>query len=204
FSPSQMVRTPQFYITTFTLMLACSAGLMVIPFAKVMGVQGGLSDAVATSGVMIISLFNSFGRLFWGAMSDKLGRKNTILILLLVAGVSALFVASAQMYMILVLIAIIAFMYGGFLGVYPALTADFWGVKNMGMNYGLVLLGFGVAAIVSSKIAGYFKDMTNSFSVPFLIAAIAAFTGALLLFFLRPVKAPAEARTILNQEVGSN
>ncbi len=188
YTPSQMLRTPQFYIATITLMLACSAGLMVIPFAKVMGVQGGLSDVAATSGVMIISLFNSFGRLFWGAMSDKLGRKNTVLMLLLVAGVSTLFVASAKMYMILILIAIIAFMYGGFLGVFPALTADFWGLKNMGMNYGLVLLGFGVAAVASSKIAGYFKDLTNSFSVPFLIAAIAAFAGAALVFFLKPPK----------------
>jgi OFA family oxalate/formate antiporter-like MFS transporter len=187
-SPSEMLRTPQFYMVTITLMFACTAGLMVIPFAKVLGMQGGLSDAVATSGVMIISLFNSFGRLFWGAISDKLGRRNTVLALLIVAGVSMLCLANAQMYTILVLIAVIAFMYGGYLGVFPALTADFWGLRNMGMNYGLVLLGFGVAAVGASYVAGYFKDLTGGFGTAFLIAAIASFAGAVLIFFLKPAR----------------
>lgn len=186
YTPSEMLGTPQFYLVTFTLMLASAAGLMVIPFAKVLGVQGGLSDAVATSGVMIISLFNSFGRLFWGAVSDKLGRKKTVLLLLVVAGVSILFLGAAKMYTILVLIGIVAFAYGGFLGVFPALTADFWGLRSMGMNYGLVLLGFGVAAVASPFVAGYFKDLTGGFSTAFLITGIAAFVGVGSFFLLKP------------------
>lgn len=181
YKPSEMIRTPQFYIVSITLMLATAAGLMVIPFAKVLGVQGGLSDVAATSGVMIISLFNSFGRLFWGAASDKLGRKNTILMLLVVAGLCMLFLAMAKMYTILVLIGIVAFMYGGFLGVFPALTADLWGLRNMGMNYGLILFGFGVAAVASPFLAGFIRDATGGFERSFFIAAIAAFTGAVLI-----------------------
>lgn len=186
FTTPEMLRTPQFYIVTITLMLSCAAGLMVIPFAKVLGVKGGLSDAAATSGVMIISLFNSFGRLFWGAISDKLGRKNTVIGLLIIAGVSILFLAKAQMYLILVLVAITAFAYGGYLGVFPALTADFWGLRNMGMNYGLVLLGFGVAAVASPFIAGYIQDVTGGFHISFLITSISSFLGAILIFFLKP------------------
>jgi MFS transporter, OFA family, oxalate/formate antiporter len=189
FSSKEMIKTPQFYMITFTLMLACAAGLMVIPFAKVLGLQGQLSENAATSGVMIIALFNSFGRLFWGAMSDKLGRRNTILGLLLIAGVTMLFLAAAQSYLILGLIAIIAFMYGGYLGVFPALTADYFGIKNMGMNYGMVLLGFGVAAVASPFIAGYIKDATGGFTTSFLITSIASFTGAVLIFFLKHPKA---------------
>lgn len=182
YKPSEMVRTPQFYIVSVTLMLATAAGLMVIPFAKVLGVQGGLSDTAATSGVMIISLFNSFGRLFWGAASDRLGRKNTIFGLLIVAGICMLFLAMAKMYTILVIIGIVAFMYGGFLGVFPALTADLWGLRNMGMNYGLVLFGFGVAAVASPFVAGFIRDTTGGFEQSFFIAAIAAFAGAVLVF----------------------
>ena len=188
FTPLQVLRTPQFYMVTITLMLASAAGLMVIPFAKVLGVSGGLSDAVATAGVMVISGFNSFGRLFWGWVSDKLGRKNTLLLLLLVAGISILFVAAAKMYLILVLIAIVGFSYGGFLGVFPALTADFFGTKNMGVNYGMVLLGFGVGAVASSYVAGYFKDLTGGFTIPFVVAAVGAFVGAVVTFFLKNPK----------------
>lgn len=188
FTPRQVLKTPQFYMITVTLMLASAAGLMVIPFAKILGISGGLPDVVATSGVMVISAFNSFGRLFWGWASDKLGRKNTLILLLLIAGVSILFVAAAKMYLILVLIAVVGFSYGGFLGVFPALTADFFGTKNMGVNYGMVLLGFGIGAIASSFVAGYFKDLTGGFATPFVVASVSAFIGALVVFFLKNPK----------------
>lgn len=192
FTPIQLVKTPQFYMVTATLMLASTAGLMVIPFAKILGLSGGLSDTSATLGVMVIAAFNSFGRLFWGWFSDKLGRKNTLLLLLLIAGTTILFVAAAKSFLILVLIGIVGFSYGGFLGVFPALTADYWGTKNMGVNYGLVLLGFGIGAIASSYIAGYFKDLTGGFTIPFIVASIASFIGAVIVFFLKHPKLKTE------------
>jgi OFA family oxalate/formate antiporter-like MFS transporter len=143
------------------------------------------------------------GRLFWGWVSDKLGRKNTIMLLLAMTAVIILLVNLAAGYMILVLIAVVGFSYGGFLGVFPALTADFWGTKNMGMNYGIVLLGFGVGAIASSYIAGYYKNLANIKEVvdgvtkvvridlgmmqpAFVIASVAAVAGLILMAFLKP------------------
>lgn len=193
FTPNEVLRTPQFYMVTLTLMLACAAGLMVIPFAKVLGASAGLSENAATFAVMVISIFNSFGRLFWGGMSDKLGRKMTLIILTLLAGGSILFVNAAQGPLILVLIGVVAFSYGGFLGTFPALTADFWGVKNMGMNYGMVLLGFGIGAIGSSLVAGYLKDVVGDFQLAFWIASCAAVVAFLLLLFLKPPKKKAVA-----------
>jgi len=186
FTPKETLKTPQFYMIIFAFMLATAAGLMIIPFAKVLGTAGGLTPAVATSGVMVISIFNSSGRLFWGWLSDKIGRKNTLIILTLMAGTSILFVSSAQSYMILVLIAIVAFSYGGFLGTFPALTADFWGIKNMGTNYGMVLLGFGIGAVAASFVAGYIKDHTGNFFWAFIIASAASYLGFLLVLFLKP------------------
>lgn len=185
FAPSEVLKTPQFYMITIALMASSAAGLMVIPFAKVLGISEGLSKEVATLGVSIIAGFNSFGRLFWGWISDKIGRKNTLLLLMLLAGTTILFVSSAKSYWILATIGLVGFSYGGFLGVFPALTADFWGTKNMGVNYGMVLLGFGVGAIASSYIAGYFKDLTGGFTIPFIVASAASFIGAILIFFVK-------------------
>lgn len=185
FTPLQMLGTPQFYMIAVVFMLASAAGLMVIPFAIVLGKSGGLSDAAATSGVMVISAFNSFGRLFWGWVSDRLGRKRTLLLLLSITAVTILFVASAKMYLILVLIAIVGFSYGGFLGIFPALTADYFGTKNLGTNYGLVMFGFGIGAVASSYVAGYFKDLTGGFTIPFLVAASGAFVAAVIVLMLK-------------------
>lgn len=184
-TPKQVIKTSHFYLITFSFMFASMAGLMVIPFAKVLGISGGLTDNVATLGVMVIAIFNSFGRLFWGWVSDKLGRENTLLMLMLVAGVSILFVAAAKSYLILFLIAIVGFSYGGFLGVFPSLAADLWGTKNMGINYGMVLIGFGLGAILSSYVAGYFKDLTGEFTTPFIVAAISCLLSAGMILLLK-------------------
>ncbi len=210
FKPSEMLKTPQFYLVTITLMLACMAGLMMIGFASPIAVAKGLTVEVAAIGVMIISIFNSFGRLFWGWVSDKLGRKNTIMLLLLLTAVIILFVNMASGYMIFALIAVVGFSYGGFLGVFPALTADFWGSKNMGVNYGIVLLGFGVGAIASSYIAGYYKNLANvvvdgvktvdltKMQPAFIIASAAAVAGLILIALLKAPKEKQEIATKLS------
>jgi MFS transporter, OFA family, oxalate/formate antiporter len=187
-SPGKVLRTPQFYMIILTFMLATAAGLMVIPFAKKLGLAGGLEPLAAAAGVMVIAGFNSFGRLFWGWVSDRLGRKWTLLILLIIAGVSIPFAAIVQSYWILVLIAVVGFAYGGFLGVFPSLTADYFGMKHQGMNYGMVLFGFGVGAVASSYVAGYFAQVTGGFLIPFLIAAGAALLGAVVVLLLKPPK----------------
>jgi OFA family oxalate/formate antiporter-like MFS transporter len=191
YSPRQMIKTLQFYLITVSMFLACMGGLMMIAFAKPIAVARNMGEA-AVIGVLVISLFNSVGRLTWGWISDKLGRKNTIIILLAGTAVLSLLVNAAAGYMIFVLIGLIGFFYGGFLSNYPALTADYFGAKNVGFNYGIVLLGFGAGAVVSSYIAGYFKNIAavdiNKMFPAFLIASLAAAAAILLIALLKPLK----------------
>lgn len=193
FKPSEVLRTSQFYIVTIVLMLATAAGSMMIPMAKILGLQpgSGLSKEAAVAGVMIITGCNSFGRLFWGWASDRLGRKTTIMLLMAIAGLSIVGVSFVSGYLMLGVIAVIGFSYGGFLGVFPALTADFWGGKHVATNYGMVLIGFGIGAVASSYTVAYLSQ-TKAFQTAFIIAGIAAALGIILMSFLKIPKHPSQ------------
>jgi OFA family oxalate/formate antiporter-like MFS transporter len=184
----QMVKTPQFYLVTATLLLACMGGLMMIGFAKPIAVARGLGTT-ATIGVLANSLFNSLGRLFWGMVSDKLGRINTIFILLTGTAILSLLVNTANGYWIYLIIASIGFFYGGIVGTCPSLTADLFGPKHMATNYGVILLGFGAGAIISSQIAGYYKNIAetdiNLMFPAFVIASCCAAAGIVMIWILK-------------------
>lgn len=189
FTPREALKTPQFYMVTIALMCATAAGSMMIPMAKILGLQpdSNLTREAAIAGVMIVTGFNSFGRLFWGSISDRLGRRRTVQILLVAAAISIVMVSFANGYAMLALIAVIGFSYGGFLGVFPALTADFWGTRHVATIYGMILLGFGVGAIASSFTVAYLSAM-QGFTIAFRIAGAASIVGLIIVSLLKPPK----------------
>ncbi|HBV87504.1 OFA family MFS transporter [Desulfosporosinus sp.] len=201
YSPKEMLVTPQFYMLAAILLIGCMSGLMVIPFGSVLAVQSGLSDYVATLAIMLISIGNAGGRFLWGAAADKMGRVRTLMVLLLVSGVTMLFLNALQGWMSLVGIGIVAFCYGGFLGTMPATVADFYGSKHLGVNYGLVLLFFSASAVGAPIVSGMAKDATGNFSGAFLIGGVASLIGLILAFILKP---PADNDSNLNLDASVN
>ncbi len=187
FLPGEALRTPQIYLVAAALMFSSAAGSMVIPMAKVFGLSNGLSASIAATGVLIIGACNSLGRLVWGFVSDKLGRKNTLMVLLLLAAASIIVLSFVPKEAILIVFAVVGFSYGGFLGVFPALTADFFGTKYVATIYGMVLLGFGTGAVVSAFIVGELSK-TKAFSTAFTIAAIAAGIAFVIVLLLKAPK----------------
>ena len=197
YSPIEVLKTPQFYLTAATFLLACMGGLMMIGFAKPIAEAKGLVET-ATIGVLAISMTNSLGRLIWGMVSDRLGRINTILVLLFGTGCLSLLVNTATGYWVFVLIALIGFFYGGIIGTFPSLTADLFGPKHMATNYGFVLLGFGVAAILSSQIAGFYKNVAaeniDLMFPAFMIASCCAAAGIVMMWIIKSVCRRAAAK----------
>ncbi len=189
-SPSQVLKDYRFYLLTISYALACMGGLMMIGFATSIATFKDMAEYAAI-GVIIISLFNSVGRLVWGFVCDKIGRMNTIYILMAGSAISTLLVIFAGGWWIFALIALIGFFYGGLLSTFPSATADLFGSKYIATVYGMVFVGFGIGAILSSTIAGTFKDLASAsgdFSdmIPaFIIAGCAAFVALILIAIIQ-------------------
>ena len=186
YPPSAMVKTPQFWALAVILLIGTMSGLMVIPFGKILASQAGLSEVIATSAIMLISIGNASGRFIWGTTSDKLGRMRTIMVILCISGVTMLFLNQLTGALSLVGIGIVAFCYGGILGTMPATTADFFGSKNLGTNYGVLLLAFSTSAIGAPIVAGAAKDLTGDFRTAFLIGGLSCLIALVVAFFTKP------------------
>jgi MFS transporter, OFA family, oxalate/formate antiporter len=166
YPPSEALRTPQFWMLWFMLFLNVTAGILFISNAvPIMRELTGAAPATALAVYGFIALFNGLGRFFWGAVSDRIGRNwayllicaGQVLIFFFVGGVHALPWVAA-------LFAVVLLCYGGGFGTMPSFTADYFGMKYMGVNYGWILLAWGVGGLVGPIFVAFVKDHTGSFA----------------------------------------
>jgi OFA family oxalate/formate antiporter-like MFS transporter len=182
---AEMVRTRTFQSLWIAYCLGTTAGTMVIsqlvPFAR----AAGHSAAIAAFALTVGAIGSASGRVLSGWMSDHAGRLNTLRALLLVSACAlpALFLFRENVTLFYVFLALVYYCYGTQLSVYASTSADFYGTKNVGFNYGLLLLAWGVAAILGPFLGGRVYVATGEYRWAFFIAAglsIVAF-GTLLL-----------------------
>lgn len=175
----EMIRTRSFYTLFVMYFVGCVSGLLVIGLAKDIGVDlAGLSLAAAANTVAIVALFNAGGRLIWGTLSDKIGREKSFLLMFLITAAAMLVLSFVELNLVTYFTAVsaIAFCFGGFLAVFPTITSDYYGIKTLGKNYGVIYQAYGIAAIAGPLI----KKLTGDYITTFIVAAILSGIGALL------------------------
>ncbi|SMC96693.1 MFS transporter, OFA family, oxalate/formate antiporter [Desulfocicer vacuolatum DSM 3385] len=183
-APAQTLRCWQLYSLIFMFMLSTQSGLLIISNAngllKTVGKDIPFFAANAWILVAYGGLINASGRIATGLYSDKIGRLNAYCINM---GVSALclfllpFIIKTQNVFLLFLAVGIAFwQYGGGLSLLPAFTADFFGSKNLGFNYGIVFLGWGVGMFIP-QLAGIIKDYTGNLNYAFYLSGTLLLVG---------------------------
>jgi MFS family permease len=202
---SQMLTKPQFYGLWLMFCGSALAGLMVIYCIRLFGIDalqasGAAMDSaaagtIAGTAMAWYAILNGLGRIIWGKVSDKTGRKLALFFMCLFQGIIMLlfYKMGATEIGLIVGACIIGFNFGGNFALFPAATADFFGNKNVGTNYPWVFLAYGVAGIAGPQIAGYFKDTmkgadTSGWKTPFIIAGIACLAAAAIALMLKPVK----------------
>jgi OFA family oxalate/formate antiporter-like MFS transporter len=198
FSSKEMLGSIQFYLIFLTFVFSAGAGLMSIGLMKLYPMQAlmesGISETAAsaiagTAMAVFFSLANGIGRIIWGALSDKLGRKLSIILMTAIQGITViLFTYMAGNEILLYLGAsIIGFNFGGNFALFPTITADTFGAKNVGQNYPFVFIAYGVGGILGPILGGKMGDL-NNFSLAFTISGIAVLVGTLLIIFVKPPK----------------
>jgi len=204
FTSGEMMKTPQFYMTWMTFLFSAIAGLMVIYCIKLFGIDSlkatgmtaaGASAAAGTA-MALYAIFNGLGRIIWGTVSDKIGRKMAIFLMCLLQGIIMLlfYQMGGAVLTLIVGACIIGFNFGGNFALFPAVTADYFGNKNVGLNYGFVFVSYGIAGVIGPQIAGYFKDAAKGGSdpsvwvTPFIIAGVACLLGATITLLSKPPK----------------
>jgi len=204
FESGEMMKTPQFYMTWVTFLFSAIAGLMVIYCIKLFGIDSlkasgmTVADASAAAGtaMALYAIFNGLGRIVWGTISDKIGRKMSIFLMCLSQGIIMLlfFKMGGTVTTFIIGACIIGFNFGGNFALFPAITADYFGNKNVGLNYGYIFLSYGIAGVIGPQIAGYFKDAAKGsgdpliWATPFIIAGVVCLLGAAVTLMSKPPK----------------
>ncbi|HSW46445.1 MAG TPA: OFA family MFS transporter [Phycisphaerae bacterium] len=184
FTPGQMLKTPQFWLLWITYFAGCAAGLQVIMKASPVWQSFAISpltppidaatfSSISAAGAMavsILAIFNSLGRILWGKVSDNIGRKATLIIMFILCGLVMLILNRLQVYPgYLTGICAVGLCFGGYLALYPAMTADFYGTKHIGVNYGWVFTAFGAGGIFGPFLAAWLMRVTAN--VPYMTAS---------------------------------
>lgn len=186
-SAGDMVKTWQFYALVIMFILTTQSGLLII--ANAAGLMKKASAGVpffVKNAWLIVSfggLVNAFGRVGTGFYSDKIGRLNAYT---LNCGVSALcmfllpfVIATQNLFLLFVVVGIGYWQYGGGLSLMPSFTADFFGAKNLGFNYGLVFIGWGLGFFMA-RLGGTIEDLTGSLNYAFYISGALLVAAVLL------------------------
>ncbi len=202
----QMLKTPQYWGLLLMFIGSGLAGLMVIGCIRLFGVDAlqasgattdaGVAGAMAGTAMAFYAILNGLGRIAWGVASDKIGRKLSLFLMCLFQGIIMLlfFNMGKTEIGLIVGACIIGFNFGGNFALFPATTADFFGNKNVGKNYGWVFLAYGVAGIAGPFVAGYFSkaaakggDVT-AWITPFIVGGVACLVAAVIALTLKAPK----------------
>jgi MFS transporter, OFA family, oxalate/formate antiporter len=194
----EMLSGGQFYVLWLIYFAGASAGLTFISFAQDLG-KKSLGE-LAFLAVAILAVGNAAGRVLAGVVSDKIGRQWTLFgfLLLQAVVVSILYLmkGGAQWPVLMVILLLIGASYGSNLSLFPSATKDYFGLRNIGVNYGFVFTAWGFAGLIMPWVNGRIKDATGSNNLTFFIIIAVLIVGALLTFVSRSIAAKDQLKLV--------
>jgi MFS family permease len=173
------------FVEMVSYMVSITPLVHIVPFAT----DIGISPMVAASFLAVIGGFSILGRIVTGAVSDKVGAKNLVPVTLIMEAGLLFFLMESKGTTAFYLFAILfGLAYGGSVPLIPAVTADFFGPRSMGVIFGFISFGGILGGAIGPLLAGTIHDSTQRYGTAFLVIGIVAAVGALLSLYLRSLK----------------
>lgn len=169
-----------FYLICISMALAVPAYVLVNPLMKSLGMERGLTDIQALTGVLAASGANIAGRFLAPWISDKTGSRAVIEVLYATAMVSVIMLAWAEGGWFILMISLISMTYGGFVSVFPVLTAKCFGMKYQGMNFGAVMIGYGLISVICPYLLDFTEKTAMGINLSFFIAGVVCLAGMMV------------------------
>jgi OFA family oxalate/formate antiporter-like MFS transporter len=179
----EMVKTPMFYISFSALTIGATSGLMILGHASpIVQSMMNLPAQKAAFIVGILAASNAFGRLFWGAVSDMLERYSILVFLFILSTLSFMtLVTTGSIPLFLGAIIMIELCYGGYISLIAPITAEAFGAKHLGVNYGIMFISFAIGGVIGPRVAAIIKEANNgSYRQAFFIALVLCITGLII------------------------
>jgi nitrate/nitrite transporter NarK len=192
FGPFEMMKTKAFYKLWFMFFVGSGAGLIIIG-----GVAGMAKQSMGELAWIVVALMavgNAGGRIVAGILSDKIGRARTLMIMMSAQAVviaSLLFIPENQAFLLVLAASLIGFNYGTNLSLFPSATKDYFGLKNFGMNYGLVFTAWGVGGFIFPRVSQMIVAKTGSPETAYILATLLLLASVGMTFI---TKAPRSIR----------
>ena len=193
YSPSQMMRTAAFFKLWLIFAIGSGAGLMIIGGVAGMAKQG--MGQMAWIVVALMAVGNASGRVVAGMLSDRIGRTTTLFIMLVFQALvifSLLFITPESVGLLVIAATLIGFNYGTNLSLFPSATKDYFGLKNFGVNYGLVFSAWGVGGFIFPRVSQMIVAQTQSPHMAYILAAVLLLLGAVLALMTKSPTAVSE------------
>jgi OFA family oxalate/formate antiporter-like MFS transporter len=183
-----MLARPLFWTLFALYVLGTFSGHMVLTQAAGIAQKITLLTATAASFVVgLLGIANAAGRLFWGGISDRIGRLTALASMFAITAAAMMFLPELALRQggLIIGFALILLCYGGNLGLFPSLCADAFGGRNLAVNYALLFVAFGVAGVTGPRVGALMLQRTGSYSAGCAVAAAAAGLGLLISLGLR-------------------
>ncbi|WP_299930439.1 OFA family MFS transporter [uncultured Nocardioides sp.] len=184
YTQAEALRTPQWYFLTAILTLSVSAGIALISQAKLSATDiAGVSVTGAATLVGVLAIFNGAGRIVWAGISDRIGRMRTFATILALQGICLILLPHAGSVLLFsALAAVIYLCYGGTFGTMPATAGDFFGVRNAGAIYGLMLIGWSLGGVIGPVLASALIGDEKAYTLAYTTIGVIALASVALTF----------------------